>query len=90
MATTYYQFRTLLGGDKAGHTSINTIINDIDDKLYTRAIVPGTIFILDENASGAPSAAIMATRGWTDEGQDPFPGVLPDLSGSSLKSIKKV
>jgi len=89
MATLRYQFLTLLGGDKAGHTSINAVINDIDDKLYTRAIVPGTIFILDEAASGAPSAAIMATRGWADLGQDPYPSYLPDLSGSTLKYIRK-
>ena len=76
MATSKFNFLELTGNDPAGYNSINSLITDIDTKLYARAIFPGMIVAFD----GATDIPI----GWavvTGNG-------LPTLTGS-YKWIRK-
>jgi len=60
MPTTNYSFTLLAGSDTAGYTSINTLINSIDTKLYNR---------IYKGASAPLANHVMVFTGtWNDEG----------------------
>jgi hypothetical protein len=72
MATTNFNFRTLLGSDKAGYNSINALITSIDNRIYERVTPPGTIIMYD--TSGGSSAP----PGWRDIGKGGPAPLIPD------------
>lgn len=61
MATSNFGFLQLLGSDTAGYNSINSLITDIDTKIYQRVAVPGMTMIWDTSDGSVPT-------GWTSLG----------------------
>jgi hypothetical protein len=59
MATSNFAFLQLSGSDTAGYNSINSLITDIDNKLYARVAVPGMVMLWRTAAGAVPT-------GWTD------------------------
>jgi hypothetical protein len=57
MATSNFALLQLSGSDTAGYNSINSLITDIDNKLYARVAVPGMIMVFQGGA---------APTGWAD------------------------
>ena len=76
MATSNFSFLQLTGSDTAGYNSINSLITDIDNKLYARAVFPGMVVAFD-GATSVPT-------GWSEVTGNG----LPTLTGS-YKWIKK-
>jgi hypothetical protein len=79
VATTNYNFLQLNGSDTAGYNSINALITDIDNKLYTRVAVPGMIVLWDTSSGAVPT-------GWSSLTNSP--ANLPAVTGSYVY-IKK-
>lgn len=59
MATSNFSLLQLSGSDTAGYNSINSLITDIDNKLYARVAVPGMVMLWRSAAGAVPT-------GWTD------------------------
>lgn len=59
MATSNFSFLQLTGANTAGYNSINSLITDIDNKLYARVAVPGMVIMWRSAAGSVPT-------GWTD------------------------
>lgn len=85
MATNNFDFLQLNGADTAGYNSINSLITDIDNKLYARVAVPGMIMLW---ASGT------VPTGWEELSASTTP-TLSDMNTAlgtppgSVKWIKK-
>lgn len=61
MATSKFNLLQLSGSDIAGYNTINALITDIDNKLYSRVAVPGMTMIWDTADGSVPT-------GWTSLG----------------------
>lgn len=61
MATSHFSFLQLTGADTAGYNSINSLITDIDNKLYDRVAKPGMIMMWDTSDNPLPT-------GWSSLG----------------------
>jgi hypothetical protein len=72
MATNNFSFLQLSGSDTAGYNSINSLITDIDNKLYARVAVPGMVMLWRTAAGAVPT-------GWTD--------VTSTLTGAGAASV---
>lgn len=58
MATSNFNLLQLNGSDIAGYNSINSLITDIDNKLYSRVAVPGMTMIWDTADGSVPTGWI--------------------------------
>jgi hypothetical protein len=76
VATTNYNFLQLNGSDTAGYNSINALITDIDNKLYSRAVFSGMIVAFNGSYANP--------TGWSDISGSG----LPTLSGSYKWIVK--
>ena len=76
MATSNFGFLELNGSEQAGYNSINSLVTDIDNKLYTRGIFPGMVVAFDGATSVPTGWSVVTGNG------------LPTLTGS-YKWIKK-
>lgn len=72
MATLNFSFLELSGSEKAGHNTINALINDIDDKLDERVTEPGMVIIYEGGA--APPGWSNFTASMTSSGVTLPPG----------------
>ena len=80
-STTNYNFTLLNGSDTAGYSSINTVVNSIDNALQYKTNVAGMIMVFDTSVSAVPN-------GWTSLGTSILSSGLPTLS-SPYVYIKK-
>ena len=70
--TTNYNFKTIKGTDTAGYTSINAVINSIDQNLDTH--FNGMIVIMQSSATTPPGWEDYTTaNGYTNAGDLPDP-----------------
>jgi len=66
MATNNFNFLELSGSENAGFNTINSLINDIDDKLNERVTEPGMVMIYEGGA--APDGWSNFTASMTSSG----------------------